>query len=143
MGAAPGRLGDILPDDVHVFRAFAEKSYRHRKRKEVRYFAYLLREEDIEDGLSVGLTPEAAVRYLTTNEGYCKISVGAIHGLPHGLQVRRDLEDNEHAYICNLPLRTTSEVELGKAINIGNRLAEKSVVITCDPYIPDAKNLPR
>jgi hypothetical protein len=139
MENTPTRLGDVLPDETLIYRAFADKSYRHRKKKEVRYAAYLLRECDVADGLSVGLTPEAAVRDLESNEGYCSISVGAIHALPFGLKVRKDLDDHEHAYICNLPLRTLSDDQLKAAINIGNRLADKSTVITCDPYPPPAK----
>jgi hypothetical protein len=132
----PANLGDCLGDEVTIFRAFAEKSYRHRKKRVVRYFAYLLRDEDVADGLSVGLSPRAAVRYLRTNEGYCQILVGAIHRLPYGLQVRIDLADPDHAFICNLPLLSSSDEARERAIQIGNELARKSDLVTCDPYIP-------
>jgi hypothetical protein len=88
------------------------------------------------DGLSVGLTPEAAVKYLDTNEGYCSISVGIIHALPYGLEVRIDKSDPDHAYICNLPLMTTSDIHREKAILIARELARKSIGITCEPYRP-------
>jgi len=131
-------LGALLDDDVEVFRAFAEKSYRRRKNNNnvVRYLAYLLRDDDVGDGLSVGLSPEAAVKHLQTNEGYCRILVGAIHALPYGLQVRVDLADPNHAFICNLPLITISDASRELAMVIGKELARMSIVVTCDPYIP-------
>jgi hypothetical protein len=135
MPPAPSRLGDPLDGTVQIFRAFAEKSFRNRKKNQVRYFAYLLREVDSADGLSVGLTPAAAVKYLESNEGYCRISVAEIHALPYGLKVRIDLDDAEHAFICNLPLETTSDASRENARLIGGELARKSEVITCDPYI--------
>jgi hypothetical protein len=129
-------IGDILEDNVRVFRAFAEKSFRSRTKNRVRYFAYLLRDEDVRDGLSVGLSPDSAVKYLKTNEGYCQIMVGAIHGLNFDLQVRRDATDPDHAFICNLPLQTISDEERQKAAFIANRLADQSQIVTCDPYVP-------
>jgi hypothetical protein len=134
-------LGDLLADGTYVFRAFAEKSHRSRNKNAVRYFAYLLREEDARDGLSVGLTPDAAVRNLRTNEGYCQILVGVhhlseIHRLPYQLEVRADATDPNHAFICNLPLSTISDDHRERAIFIAHRLAEKSQVVTCDSYAP-------
>jgi hypothetical protein len=125
-----------LGGDVYLYRAFAEKSYRRRKPPKVRYLAYWLREEDAQDGLSVGLTPAAAVRYLQTNEGYCRIRVGAVLGLPYGLEIRIDPTDIEHAFICNLPLDAISDESRERAALIGGELARRSEVMTCDPYIP-------
>jgi hypothetical protein len=130
-------VGERLDDGVIVYRAFAEKNFRDRKKNKVRYFAYLLREEDVENGLSVGLTPAASARYLETNEGYCEIRVGTIHALGHNLEVRADTEDPEHAYICGLPLRTISDISLENARLIGGKLADGSQCVTCDPYVPD------
>lgn len=131
-------VGDLLSDEQEVFRAFSDKSYRERKTiNRVRSGAFQLREEDSEDGLSVGLTPEAAVKHLRTNYGYCSISVGKIHALPHGLEVRADLNDPDHAFICNLPLLTISDERREMALLIGGKLARLAVVITCDPFMPD------
>jgi len=130
-------IGALLPDDRDVFRAFAEKSYRDRKKNKVRYGAYLLRDEDVNDGLSVGLTANSAVQHLNSNEGYCVISVGAIHSLPYNLEVRIDNKDPNHAFICNLPLLTISDANRERAILIAGELARRSKVITCDPYIPE------
>jgi hypothetical protein len=129
-------VGEILDHGIRVFRAFAEKSFRDRKKNKVRYFAYLLREEDARDGLSVGASPDTAVKYLQTNQGYCQIMVGAIHGLNLGLEVRTDVSDRDHAFICNLPLMTISDEERKRAVFIANRLAEQSQIVTCDPYVP-------
>jgi hypothetical protein len=140
MASSHANLGGRLQDDVQVFRAFAQKSYRSRKKNQVRYFAFLLREDDIYDGLSLGLSPEAAVQHLQINEGYCLISVGAIHSLPYGLEVRSDLTDQHHAYLCNLPLMAISDDTREQAILIGGELARKARVVTCDPFIPPVPN---
>jgi hypothetical protein len=130
-------VGDILPDHQEVFRAFAEKSYRDRAKNRVRPRAFLLLEKDVQDGLSVGLTPKGAVAHLQRNEGYCKISVGAIHTLPFNLQVKRDPSDAQHAFICNLPLLTASDSDREKAMLIAGELARRSIIITCDPFMPE------
>lgn len=138
--AANPRLGDKIADEREIFRAFAEKNFRKRKNPpphEVRYFAYLLREDDLADGLSVGLTPRDAIKHLERNYGYCSISVGIIHGLGFDLEVRVDANDDNHAFICNLPIRTISEQTEARAISIARELARRSLAITCDPYDPN------
>jgi hypothetical protein len=139
------QLGGRVEDGRDIFRAFAEKNFRRRRSQpphEVRYFAYLLREEDITDGLSVGLTPRGAVKYLDYNYGYCSITVGVIHALEFGLEVRMDANDDTHAYICNLPIRTISEQTEARAIYIARELARRSIGITCDPYKPNGCAIP-
>jgi hypothetical protein len=135
--AANPNLGGIVADDQEAFRAFAYQSYRKSKNHTVRYFAYLLGEDDIADGLSVGLSPRAAIKGLAENFGYCSISVGVIHGLPFGLEVRLDAADQNHAFICNLPLMTISDQSRDQAIFIARELARKSTCVTCDPYTPN------
>ena len=130
-------LGALLSNEQIVFRAFTEKSFRERP-KRVRSGAYLLREIDIEDGLSVGLSPEAAVKYLDRNEGYCSIPIGEIRSLPYGLDVTIDKTDPAHAFIRNLPYLKTSDEHRERAMLIAGDLARRSKVITCDPYIPAA-----
>src|SRR5689334_18162330 len=116
--AANANLGALLSNEQIIFRAFAEKSFRDRPRNKVRSGAYLLRGIDVEDGLSVGLTPDSAVRYLDRNEGYCSIETGAIHALPYGLHVRIDVNDPTHAFICNLPYMKISDELREKAMLI-------------------------
>jgi hypothetical protein len=138
---ASGNVGDRLGDDVEVFRAFADKSFRNRKRNKVRSGAYQLREDEA-DGLSVGLTPKDAVKYLQINYGYCSILVGSVHALPYNLEVRVDKRDPNHAFICNLPLLTFSDRCREDATLIGGELARRSKVITCDTYIPNGHSVP-
>jgi len=68
--SAKQNVGDRLSDTQELFRAFADKSFRDRKRNVVRAGAYYLRESEVDDGLSVGLTPRAAVQHLEKNYGY-------------------------------------------------------------------------
>src|ERR1700733_3442047 len=129
-------VGDNLGDETKVFRAFSEKNFRERKASPphvVRFWAYLLRDEDANDGLSIGLTPQASVKRLARNYGYCEILVGAITALPDGLSVRIDSTDQEHAFICNLPLMTISEDARKEAVRIAKELARKSLAVTCNP----------
>jgi hypothetical protein len=135
-------LGSLLGNDQIIFRAFAEKGFRERPKK-VRPGAYLLREIDVNDGLSVGLSPDAAVKYLSRNEGYCSIQTGAVHTLPYGLQVRVDVNDPMHAFICNLPYLKMSDEDREKAMLIAGILARLSKVETCDPYTPRASATPK
>lgn len=135
--ASNSKLGDLVADDREVFRAFAEKNFRRRKDQpphQVRYFSYLLREEDIGDGLSVGLTPADAVKELARNFGYCSILVSAIRALPFGLEVRIDATDQNHAYICGLPLMTISDQQRSQAVYVAGELARLSNCVTCNPY---------
>jgi hypothetical protein len=136
--STPSQLGEHVDDGVELFRGFADKNFRERKTNSphvVRYWAYLLREDDVADGLSVGLTPKSSVKYLTRgNFGYGSIMSESVTALPDGLSVRRDVSDLEHAYICNLPLRSESDEKLKAAMRIAKDLARKSKVITCDPY---------
>lgn len=135
------QLGEQIGDGVLLFRAFAEKNFRERKATPphtVRYGAYLLRAEDVADGLSVGLTPEASVKNLARNEGYCSVPSGAVYSMQDGLSVRLDDADSNHAFICNLPLLTDSDDARHDAIRIAKALARASTVVTCNPFVPEA-----
>lgn len=131
--------GERLTDEQTVFRAFADKSYRDRKRQKVRAGAYLLRQIDAADGLSVGTTPEAAVMYLERNYGYCSINVGEIHGLPYGLEVRLDPENSNHAFILNLPLTAISDEQRELAQMVAGELARRSTPVAFDTFVPSAE----
>jgi len=133
---APSHLGEPIDEDIELFRAFAEKNFRERKSSPphvVRYWAYLLRDEDAADGLSVGLTPKASVKFLTRNYGYGSIRVPAVTSMPDSLAVKRDTSDPEHAFICNLPLLTISDISRDAAMRIAKELARRSTAVTCDP----------
>jgi hypothetical protein len=135
----PSQLGERIEEDIELFRAFAEKNFRERKPQPphvVRYWAYLLRDDDAADGLSVGITPKASVKFLGRNCGYCSIRVHAITSMPDELCIKRDASDAEHAFICNLPLSTISDDHRAAAMRIAKELARRSNAITCDPFRP-------
>jgi len=136
------QLGERIDDDIDLYRAFAEKNFRERKTNPphtVRYWAYLLRDEDAADGLSVVRTPKAAVKFLSRNYGYGSIRLRDITSLSNdGLHIRLDASDPEHAFVCNLPLLTISNEQRDAAMRIAKELARRSKVITCNPVsFPD------
>ena len=135
----PSNLGERIDDDIELFRAFAEKNFRERKSSPphvVRYWAFLLRDDDAADGLSVGITPKASVKLLSRNYGYGSIQVERIASLPDNLCVKRDISDAEHAFICNLPLSTISDEYRAAAMRIAKELARRAKVVTCNPFLP-------
>jgi hypothetical protein len=132
MGTTPPRLGEPLPDNVTVYRAFSTEGARRRPAK-VRPRAYY-RALDHTDGLSLGLTPLAAVSGLEVNYGYCSVSVGAIHRLPYGLSVRPDLDNPDHILLCKVPFFTGLDREIGEAEEVAGALARISKAETCDHY---------
>jgi hypothetical protein len=132
----PAQLGELIEEDIELFRAFAEKSFRERRASRphrVKYGAFLLREEDAEDGLSVGLTPQASIKFLERNYGYGSIRVHQVTSMPDSLSVRRDASDPEHAFICGLPLLTVSDSLRDAAMQIAKELARRAIGVTCDP----------
>jgi hypothetical protein len=138
MGTTPPRLGDPLPDDVTVYRAFSTEGARRRPAK-VRPRAYY-RAADHTDGLSLGATPLAAVSQLQINYGYCSVSVGAIHRLPYGLRVCPDLDDTNHILLCNVPVFDGLNGDRGIAEEVAGALARISKAETCDYYPPKEKD---
>ncbi len=133
------RLGSRLAGELTIYRGFPDKGFRKRKSQpphKVEHFAYLLREEDLQNGLSLGITPGDAVRHLVGgNFGYCAISVAEIDAL--GLEVREDADDPTHVYICNLPYQKDSNEARDKATRIAKALARASHDVHCDPYNPN------
>jgi len=101
MATSPHALGELLARDLEVFRACTCKNFLTNTKTEIRDRAYLRRKKDT-DGLSLGLTPENAVRDVE-NFGVIGTHVGAIHDLPRGLEVRRDPDLEGHALIHGLP----------------------------------------
>lgn len=139
MNTKPPRLGEPLVDDVIVYRAFPVKGYRERGAKDkphkVRAKAFQ-RPQDHEDGISLGLTPEAAISGLESNHGYCSVSVAKIHSLKYGLRVCPDLDEPGHLLLRNVPPINGTDEERELGTEIAGALARISVVVTCDPYPP-------
>jgi hypothetical protein len=136
METSPIQLGDPLPEDTVVFRAFSLPGHRKSKPPKVRYQAYL-RREDHKDGLSLGRTPEAAVADLDFNFGYCSIRVGDIRGLKrYNLDVRPYPANPNHLILCGVPVLMEGDRERGLATEIAGELARISKFVTSDPYPP-------
>jgi len=138
MTAPAVQLGDRLADGTTVYRAFSLDGHRRVKATpphSVRRRAYY-RSKDHEDGLSVGLTPEAAVSRLQINFGYCSLPVEPVHKLPYNLCVHVDLAIKGHALICRVPPIDGNDEEREIAEAIAGELARLSRVETCEPYPP-------
>jgi len=134
MAAPIVALGNLVEDNAYVFRAFALDGNRRKGKIRARAF---YRPSDHADGLSVGVSPEACVAELTTNYGYCRLQVGKIHGLAHGLEVRLDPQREGHALIHNLPcIDSGDENERKKAELIAGKLARCAELVTDEPYYP-------
>jgi hypothetical protein len=137
MGTESPRLGDPIPAGTTVYRAFSKESFRKRQGDsgKVRSGAYY-RTPDHIDGLSLGTTPEAAVSGLSSNHGYCSISVDDIRKLRYGLEVRPYLDDPSHLVLCGVPIMDPDirDEDRGHANEVASSLAKKSNLITCDPF---------
>jgi transposase-like protein len=73
---------------------------------------------------------------LEINYGYCSISVGEIHKLKYGLEVRHDPGAPGHVLLCNVPFLIGTDEERRKAAEIAGALARISKVETCDHFQP-------
>jgi hypothetical protein len=132
------RLGLRLDDETIVYRGFPDRGFRKRKDPpphKAEHFAYLLREEDLQNGLSVGMSAWDSVRHLASNHGYCAILVADIHTL--GLEVRADTADQSHAFICGLPYQRDSNEARAEATRLAKALARASRDVVCEPYHPN------
>lgn len=135
MSTTPPRLGAPITESLVVYRAFATKSYRERRKNRVRASAYHLTIDHI-DGLSLGRTPIDAVSELQVNYGYCSINIQDIIQLPYGLEVRPDLDNPNHLLICNVPPMNGTDIERENATLIAGALARISSLQTCDSFPP-------
>jgi hypothetical protein len=133
MAASALPLGNLLPDESEVFRGFSNRNFLDNSRTVIRDRAYLRRKKD-NDGLSVGVTPQDAVRNLRENYGVSGLSVERIHNLGRGLEVRADIGMIGHALICGLPFVELNR-ELAEAI--AQELVAISRVVYAEPYAPN------
>ncbi len=116
--------GIILREERLVFRAVLYDSWVKRGR--VTYKAFRLRGPTTEypapeSELSLGLTPEGAVKELNEYIGTARLVVGEIQALPHGLTVRQ--QDEDTAALFGLPLHSTDAAQIDMAITVATDLA--------------------
>jgi hypothetical protein len=129
---AQAALGALLQDKLEVFRACSSPNFLDPTKTGFRDRAYLRRAKDT-DGLSVGMTPEDAVRNLNKNHGVGAVYVFAINLLRRQLEVRYDPEEAGHALIHGLPF---VEIDRALAEDIGWELARISRVVYCESFTP-------
>jgi hypothetical protein len=115
----------LIPDHEMVYRGMANASWC--KRGVVNYKAFMLRPANdlypIEEELSLGRSPESAVDELKENFGVGELSVQRVHGLPHALSVRPDMQNISKAYMLGVPLFSTDQTQRGIALAVATDLA--------------------
>jgi len=125
----------LIPDDKTVYRALSNANWC--KGGVVHFKAFMLRPpkdpHPIEEELSLGRTPEAAVEELKENFGAAALFVQEVYRLPHGLKVIEDLQNASKAYLLGLPLFSTDEYLRGHAIAVATDLAHLSYRVALDP----------
>lgn len=123
--------GPLVPNDQSVYRGMRNANWV--KHGAVNYKAYMLRAASAqfpaETELSLGLTPESAIDELQENHGVARLSVLAVHQLPHGLTVVADPENNTKAYLYGLLMFSTEEQQRGRAVTMATDLARLSVIV--------------
>ncbi len=129
--AAPHALAELVAREAEVFRACTCKNFLNNTRNEIRDRAFLRRRRDT-DGLSLGVTPENAVRDLE-NFGVIGVFAGAIQDLPRNLEVRHDPELAGHALIHGLPYVDENET---LASDIAWELVKISRIVYNTSYYP-------
>ena len=97
-------IGDLVPDDTIVYRGCSRKNFLTPTKDAVAPAAFEKRGLNHKDGLSLALNIVDSVRpFKKGNFGAVAISVGDIHGLNRGLEVRFDLQTPGHIIIRNMP----------------------------------------
>jgi hypothetical protein len=126
-------LADSVPRDAEVFRACTNKNFLNNTRSAIRDRAYLRRKKDT-DGLSLGLTPDEAVRELSENFGIIGVFVGAVEDIPERhLSVRPDPDLPGHALLNGLPYVEENET---LATDIAWELVNVSRIVYSSTYYP-------
>src|SRR6266853_1715359 len=97
-------IGELVPEDVTVFRGCDRKNYLTPLKDAVNPRAFYKRGTNHKDGLSLALDMVESVRpFKKGNFGAIAIRVGDIHALRFGLEVRFDTMTPGHILIRNLP----------------------------------------
>lgn len=127
--------GPLVPNDQSVYRGMSNSNWV--KHGAVTFKAYMLRAASAqyaaETELSLGLTPASAIDELRENHGIARLSVLAVHQLPHGLTIGPDPENDTKACLYGLPMFSTEEQQRGRAVTMATDLARISVIVTPPP----------
>jgi hypothetical protein len=118
----------LIPDDKTVYRGLSNANWC--KGGVVQFKAFMLRPakdpHPIEEELSLGRTPEAAVDELKENFGAAGLLVQDVYRLSHGLKVTEDSRNASKAYLLGLPLFSTDQDRRDLAIAVATDLANLS-----------------
>lgn len=116
----------LIPDNQDVYRGMRNRNWV--KHGAVRYRAFMLRPATdqfaAETELSLGLSVESAVDELVEHHGAARLSVMAVHALPHSLTVRSDPRNAAKAEMFGLPLFSRDPTLRDLAVTIATDLAE-------------------
>ena len=120
-------IGDLVPDDTIVYRGCGRKNFLIPSKDAAAPEAFQ-KHSSHKDGLSLALTMVDSVRHFKRgNFGALSITVGDIHGLNRGLEVRFDLQQPGHIIIRNVPCMDRPH-EMQAANEIAAELASKATV---------------
>lgn len=121
---APNHV-NLIPDDRMVFRALTLPGWYRRGK--LTYRAFVLRSDENEEEISLGLSAEGALIGLDgPTYGFARLFVGEIHGLNKGLTVRPNAENQQKAELWGLPPWPEEEDQRDVAITVAKDLANIS-----------------
>ncbi len=130
-------IGELVPDDTVLYRGCSRKNFLNPTRDSVQSEAFQKAGLNHTDGLSLALTIQDAVKDLNKNHGAISIRVGDIRALNRGLEVRFDLNAENHVLLRNLPCMDRPS-ERGDAEATASELAFISAVASATPVIVPA-----
>jgi hypothetical protein len=132
-------IGDLVPDDTIVYRGCSRKNFLTPSKDAVAPQAFQKSGLNHKDGLSLALTMVDSVRpFKKGNFGAVAISVGDIHGLNRGLEVRFDLQTPGHIIVRNMPCMDRPH-EMQTANEVSVELAFKATVASATPIVVPAE----
>jgi|SRR5580700_4856133 hypothetical protein len=121
-------IGDLVPDATVLYRACSRSNFLTPAKDAVQEIAFQKDGKNHKDGLSLALSVDESVRYLQKNHGVIRITVGEIHRLGRGLEVRFDTSDPLHVLIRNLPCMDRTSEEKALALAVSAELAAKAQI---------------
>ena len=126
-------IGDVVPDDVVLYRALDRKNQLSDDKKQIREIAFQKAGKlpKHKDGLSFRTSAEAC--NTRDHYGILEIKVGDIHGLERNLEVRFDANDPSHILLRNLPCIDREE-EKERAEAVSSELAWVAKPHSITPY---------